>query len=560
MPRASLFRATLSAALAWAAVPARPTAAAAAPPADFPREAVERAVRAHTTFLADDLLEGRGTGTRGHELAARYVAAQFQRLGLKPAGDAGTHLQRLRFAEAHDALEAGTLAIHGQAGAPEFAAVNDVLVRTAAGHETASVRAPAVFVGFGVRAPELKHDDFGDVDLRGKIAVYHFGAPRTFPVNPRAYHSDGVNKARELVRRGAVGVVVVRTPRDEAQYPWGFVVAQFRFPRMRLLDAEGRIVDGFPELRATGALSLAATNRLFAAAGRDPVEIAAKADRGEPQHFDLGFEIELTARATLKTTESVNVVGLLPGWDAAIAAEPLVLTSHLDHIGIGAPVNGDAIYNGAMDNAIGVALLLATAEQLAVRPAAPRPILFAALTGEEKGLLGAEHLARVKVAGVKRFAANLNVDMALFPGPVRDLIPRGAEHSTLGETLARVAAQRGFTVSPDPMPDEVIFVRSDQYPFVKSGVPAIYLDPGERSTDPGFDLAAANRAFLKTRYHQPGDDLTQPVHWPSAAEFAGVMLEFTRAVAEAPAAPAWYAGDFFGDRFAEPEAKRAPRP
>lgn len=135
------------------------------------------------------------------------------------------------------------------------------------------------------------------------------------------------------------------------------------------------------------------------------------------------------------------------------------------------------------------------------------------------------------MTGVKRLAANLKVDMALFPGPVQDLIPRGAEHSTLGETLARVAVERGFTVSPDPTSDEVIFVRSDQYPFVKSGVTAIYLDPGERLTDPGFDLAAANRAFLKTRYHQPSDDLMQPVRWPSAAEFAGVMLEFTRVVA-----------------------------
>ncbi len=533
----------------------------AAPSAPEPvPAAVERAVRAHTTFLADDLLEGRGTGTRGHALAAQYVAAQFQRLGLKPAGDDGSYLQRVRFAAANDVLEAGTLAIHGTTGAPEFAPLNDVLVRTPAGQETASVRAPAVFVGFGVRAPELQHDDFGDVDLRGKIAVYYYGAPRTFPVNPRAYYSDGVNKARELVRRGAVGVVVIRTPRDEAQYPWGFVVAQFRFPRMRLLDAEGKIVDGFPELKATGALSLAASNRLLAAAGRDPVEIAAKADRGEPQHFDLGFAIGLTARATLQTTESMNVVGLLPGWDAALAAEPIVLTSHLDHIGIGAPVNGDAIYNGAMDNAIGVALMLATAEQLAARPAPPRPVLFAALTGEEKGLLGAEHLARVKVAGVQRFAANLNVDMALFPTAVRDLIPRGAEHSTLGETMARVAEKRGYTISPDPMPDEVIFVRSDQYPFVKSGVPAIYLDPGERAVDAGFDLAAATKAFLKTRYHQPSDDLAQPIHWASAAEFAGVMVEFTRTVAEAPTAPAWYAGDFFGDRFAEPEAKRAPKP
>lgn len=534
--------------------------AAPAPlPGDFSREAAERVIRAHVAFLADDLLEGRGTGTRGHEVAAHYVAAQFARLGLKPAGDNGTYAQTVAFREMRDANEAGRFAVHGVSPAPEFAAVTDALVRAAAGQEASDVRAPAVFVGFGVRAPELGHDDLGDVDLRGKIVVAFWGAPKRFSATQRAYYSDGTFKAREYVRRGAVGVVTLTLPADEARYPWAFILAQSRFPRMRLVDAAGRIVDGFPELKASASLNAAASARLLGVGGRNAAAVIAAAERGEAQRFPLGCELELSGRASVLPAQSRNVLALLPGSDPALAAEPIVVTGHLDHIGIGPAVDGDTIYNGAMDNAMGIGLLLAVAEHLATRPAAPRPVLFAAVTGEEKGLLGAEHLALHPPAGVRRYAANFNVDMPIFPAPVRDLVARGDEHSTLGAVLAQAAAARGFTVSPDPIPDEVIFVRSDQYAFVKTGVPALYLSAGDRSDDPAVDLKAATTAFLRTRYHKPNDDLTQPIDWPSAAAFADVSAGFVRAVSEDRTAPAWYAGDFFGNKFGG-DAPRAPKP
>lgn len=536
---------------------ARPPSAAAVP--EFSREHAARQLKAHAAFLADDLLEGRGTGTRGHALAAHYVATQFARLGFKPAGDGSTYLQAIRFRESVDDLEAGRFVVRGVVDAPEFTVINDVLVRAAPGTEEASVTAPAVFVGFGVHAPELDHDDFGPIDLQGRIAVLFYGAPRHFPANQRAYYSNASNKSEELVRRGVVGLVVLSLPRDEARYPWAFILTQSRFPRMRLLDQEGRIVDGFPELKAAASMNNAAAARLFAAAGRNHGEIIAAADRGEPQRFPLGFEIALSGRAKVRTTESMNVVALLPGSDSAIADEPIVVTSHLDHIGIGPAVDGDAIYNGAMDNAVGVALTLTVAENLAARPAAPRPVLFAALTGEEKGLLGAEHLARHRPAGVRRYAANLNLDMALFPAPVRDLVARGDEHSTLGAVIAEVAPRSGFTLSPDPIPEEVIFVRSDQYPFVKSGVPALYLATGPRSSDPSINLTALAASFRQTRYHKPSDDLTQPIDWPSVAAFAEVAAAFTRAVAEERTRPAWYEGDFFGQKFGG-DAPRVPKP
>jgi Zn-dependent M28 family amino/carboxypeptidase len=512
-------------------------------------ELAARRAEAHTTFLADDLLEGRGTGTRGYALAARYVATQFARIGLQPAGGNGSYEQVLTLRETVDDLEAGRLILRSGGRDDALAAVEDTLVRTPAGEEAAEVTAPAVFVGFAVQAPELGYDDLGSTDLSGKIAVVLSGAPPSFPADQRAHYSNAQEKLAALVSRGAIGVITIVTPRDEARYPWPFFVAQGRFPRMRLVDAAGTIVDGFPQLRAAATVKRAAADRLFAPTGRSAADVFAASDRGEPQSFDLDLEVALSARATVRTVKSANVLGLLPGTDLTLASEPVVITAHLDHIGIGPAVDGDTIYNGAMDNAIGTGLLLAVAEALAGEPGLRRPVLFAALTAEEKGLLGAEHLARNPPADVRRFAANVNIDMPLFMSAVRDVIAWGAEHSTLGDVVAKAAQEANFTVSPDPLPDEVIFVRSDQYPFVRTGVPAVYICPGQRFMDPNVDGAEAWNTFLKQRYHKPSDDLAQPIDWPSVGAFAELTLAIARRVANDPKPPAWNENNFFGERF-----------
>lgn len=512
-------------------------------------DGLTRSVEAHTRFLADDLLEGRGTGTRGYALAAKYVAAQFARIGLAPAGDDGTYGQVVRLLEMTDDLEAGRLQIQRAGGEEQLEPVAEVLVRAAAGSEESDVTAPASFVGYGVVAPELAYDDFGDTDLRGRIAIILSGAPPSFPADQRAHYSSATQKAAELVRRGAVGVITIVTPRDEARYPWAFYIAQSRFPRMRLLAADGSAVDGFPELKASATLSRAAASRLLVGAPSTVEEIFAAADRGETQPFDLEGEIALAARATLREVDSMNVLGLLPGSDASQADAPIVLTAHLDHVGIGPAVEGDTIYNGAMDNAIGTAVLLAVAEEMARQAPPRRPVLFAALTAEEKGLLGAEHLARNPPESVRRFSANLNLDMPIFNAPVRDVIAWGAEHSTLGDIVATAAARCGFTVSPDPLPDEVIFVRSDQYAFVKTGVPAVFLGTGWKSEDPEAKLEEVWRGFLRDRYHKPSDDLKQPIDWTSAGAFAALNLTIAQLIAAADEPPRWHDGDFFGERF-----------
>lgn len=510
-----------------------------------PEEDITRQVRAHTTYLADDLLEGRAAGTRGYDLAARYVASQFARIGLEPGTDGGW-LQPVKLIESATDLEAGRFAVRHAGQEVTLAPINDVLVGIAAGRTADSIAAPAVFVGFGVHAPELGHDDFAGADLRGRIAVVLSGAPKHFPSTQRAHHSSSELKRQLVVDRGAVGFVTVPTPWDDARYPWAFVMGQARFPSMRLLDANGNAVDAYPQLRAGAFVNRSAADALFVASGHKLVDVFARAEEGKPQSFPLNVEISLSGKATVRTVESANVLGWLPGADPALAREPVVITGHLDHLGVGPAGSGDNIFNGTIDNAVGIGIIIAAAERLAAGPRPARPVLFAALTAEEKGLLGARHLAANPPARVTRFAANLNIDMPLFPVPTRSLIAWGAEHTTLGSLAAATAARLGFTVTPDPMPEETIFVRSDQYRFVQAGVPALYLSSGQQALDPATDLSALWNDFLRQRYHKPSDDFTHPVDWPSVGAFTQLTAELIRDIAHARPAPAWLPGDFFG--------------
>lgn len=515
--------------------------------ADDRDAARERTIRAHTTFLADDLLEGRAAGTRGHQLAMAYVSSHYARLGLESAGLSGFQ-QTLSLRESQLDREAGRLVLRHAGNERALTAVNDAIVRPAAGTAASEVTAPAVFVGFGISAPEFGYDDFaGGIDVRGRIAVILSGSPTRLPATARAHYSR--QKSAEFASRGAVGLITLETPAEERRVPWALVANQARFPSMRLINPDGSLLEAYPELRAVATVSRPAAAGFFTASGRTAEAVFAASERGEPQAFALGLEITLAGRATVKETSSANVLGWLPGTKPELAAEPIVITSHLDHLGIGLPVDGDAIYNGALDNALGTSVLLAVAEELAAGPRLPRPVLFAALTAEEKGLLGAYHLARNPPARARRYAANLNVDMPVLLAPVREVIGFGSDHSSLGGHLTRAAGRQGFTVAPDPNPDEVYFVRSDQYAFIRAGVPALYLKAGLRGPAGGPDLAALEADFRKNRYHRPSDDLSQPIDWPSAAALGRLMADIVRSVAEDPTAPAWNPGDFFGTRF-----------
>jgi hypothetical protein len=515
------------------------------------------ALRGHIQFLADDRLEGRGTATRGHELAARYMAAQFQAAGLAPAGDSGTWFQEIPFRRLQADRRAGRIAL--VRGGRETALIpdTDVLIGADPVHERARVDAPVAFAGFGVTAPELHYDDFAHVDVKGKIVVLLSGAPPTFPNDQRAYYSSSTNKARNAAQHGAVGLITVRTPVDENRAPWERAVLQSRLPGMRWLGTNGMPNEAHPELQLTATLSRTGAQKLFAGSPVPLERVFAAGDSGRAQGFDLGGTRVRAVTATAHTrVSSPNVVGLLRGSDPRLRDEYVVFSAHLDHLGIGAPVHGDSIYNGAYDNATGSAALIELAKAFASLPKRPRrSLLFVAVTGEEKGLQGSDYFARTPTVPAAAIVGDINMDMFLMLEDMPGVVVFGGEHSSLGRSADRAARAVGLAPVPDPSPEEVVFVRSDQFSFVRQGIPAVFpVLAGADRVAPGDSLSPMRR-WRRTVYHSPQDDLSQTMHLESGARFVRMQFLLGADVANATARPAWNRGDFFGDRFAKGRAE-----
>jgi len=510
------------------------------------------AIRAHVDFLADDLLEGRGTGSRGYDIAASYVATQLAALGIEPAGDNGGWLQVVPMVEATPVVPAAKLVLERDGKRVELEYATDFLPGVNYYAASSEVTAPLVFVGYGIHAPDLGHDDLAGLDLNGKIAVYLSGAPSTFPHSQRAHFSSGRTKMQELTKRGIVGAIGMNTPDEEKRYGWQRNVQSAWVPRSRAVDENGTPLDWFPQLKATMSFNLASAEKLFAGSPKPLAQILADAAAGKAQGFDLPTTASLKVQTALKQLQSANVVGKLRGSDPVLANEHLVFTAHLDHIGKGAAINGDTIYNGAFDNATGIGVMLEAARNLVAGERPKRSIIFLAVTAEERGLIGSDWFAQRPTVPKASLVANVNMDMPVMMWPVAGFTAFGAEHSTLGAVAAKAVAAEGLRLEPDSQPEEVIFVRSDQYSFVRQGIPAIYLDNGMSSTDPTIDVAARTKAFLRTQYHMPSDEKSLPIHYPSLARLARVNAEIGRLVGNDPARPTWLPGDFFGQVFGTP--------
>ena len=526
--------------------PGAPMPAAPAVPNDTPAgQRIEADVRA----LSDDAMAGRETGTPGFDLAAEHVARRFAESGLQPAGDDGGWFQRVPLVRAVADTAAATLSVSRGGRTIALRAHDQFLPMADFNAAQGEITAPAVFVGQAIHAPELGHDDFAGVDLQGRIAIVFGGAPRGFDPNPQAHYASLRTKTEAVVARGAVGLVLVNTVDDEAGMPWARSVAQAGRPAMRLRGADARPVDAPAQLRASARVAAAAADLVFADGPRTAAQLFDAARAGTLKPFALPGTLTLRTRTRIDTLESRNVLGVLPGRDAARAGESIVHTAHLDHIGTGAAVDGDAIHNGALDNALGVAILIEAARTLAEGDAPARGTLFAALTAEEQGLLGAEWLARHPPAVAGTLVANLNIDMPILTAPTRDIVAIGSEHSTLSAAIAQAAAEVGVEVSPDPFPEEVAFVRSDQYAFVRAGIPALYLDAGVAAANDSQDPKIAATWFLRNCYHQPCDQADLPIQYGDAARMARVVAALTHIVGDGDAAPRWNDGDFFGTRF-----------
>ena len=507
-------------------------------------------LRAHLRFLADDLLEGRGTASRGHEIAARYVAAQFEAMGLEPAGTGATFLQTVPLRQAVLVPEGSSLALVRDGRAQALRAGRDYVLPPNLLREESAFDAPVVYVGFGVVAPERRHDDYAGLDVRGKVVALLSGAPAQFPNDQRAYYSSRRLKAETAAERGAIGLLLIQPPEEERRFPFARIAEMLQSGLMDWLDGQGNPADALPGLRGSAVLSREGAEALFAGAPRPLDQALADAATGKVGSFALPAVVQGRTRSRHAATESPNVLAVLRGSDPALAKEYVVLSAHLDHLGMGAVRDGDAIYNGALDNASGTAALIEIARAFASLPTPPRrSILFAAVTGEEKGLLGAEYFARNPTVPAAGIVANFNMDMFLSLYPALDVIAFGAEHSSLGAVAQEMAGRLGLTVAPDPFPEEVVFIRSDHYAFVRKGIPSLMLSAGLRSADPKVDGPKTLGSWLATVYHSPKDDASQPIDFDSAAKVARLYFLMADKVATDSVRPAWNPGDFFGTKF-----------
>lgn len=509
------------------------------------------AIRADIGFLADDLLEGRDAGTRGYDIAARYVAAHFETLGLSQALP-NSWYQPVTLAIAR--LDKGTvpsLTIGGK----RF--TDDVAIGAFGRELKQSLTGQAVFVGYGLKSPREKINDYAGLDLKGKFAVALAGSPVGMPSEVGAHLA--AEKSLAAQEAGAIGLITIPSDAFLSRTPWEKLRERMKDTTVSWLDQQGQPYVRTPGIRGTAYAYAAAAEALLAGSGRSLAMIRAQAAKkdGQPKGFTLKPTIQLDRTSTVATAPSRNVLAVLPGSDPALAKEYVLLMAHLDHLGIKESARGaDKIYNGAMDNASGVATMLAVAKAFAesgVRP--KRSILFAAVTAEEDGLLGSQYLAKNPVlpAGA-RLVGVVNLDMPILTYDFQDVVAFGAEHSTLGPIVAKAAKAEGISLSPDPLPAEGLFTRSDHYRFVQEGVPAVFLMTG--FAGPGKQ---AFEHFLKTDYHQPSDQINLPFHWEAAAKFAKVNYAIAREIADEPDPPRWYKGDFFGDAFA-PDAPKAVRP
>ena len=521
--------------------PAALTAAAGIAPA---------ALEQHMRWLADDALEGRETGTVGHRMAADYVVGRFAALGLEPAGEQGGFLQSVpvRSSRLEPSGCALTLVRDGKRQALGFA--TDYIARGDFARERVELTAPLVYAGFGVVATQRDHDDYDGIDVAGKVVVIWGGAPTWLPHDERAYHSMRSLKYREAVERGAVGVLEMALPEDRRRVAWGRMVRQADQPAMRWIAPDGDPREAFTELGLVAHLSAAGEQALFAHDEAGHAAAIELAERGHPEPFELGVELQVRTSSRLARLVSSNVVGRLVGSDPQLRDEHVVLTAHLDHLGRGAPVDGDAIYNGAYDNASGIAALLEIARALAELPTPPaRSLLFIAVTGEEQGLLGSDYFAQHPTVSAQGLVANLNLDMVLMLHPLVDVVAFGADHSSLARPLEIAADASGIALASDPLPEEALFIRSDQFSFVRRGVPGLLLVSGFEDPDPQLDGLRIFTDWLRSVYHAPSDDMSQQFDFEAGAEFARLNLLVLHLVASQPARPQWNPGDFFGERF-----------
>ena len=494
----------------------------------------QRVLRAHLEFLADDALEGRRPGTRGGELAAKYIAAQFQRLGLEPAGDSGTYYQRVPIITL---TPNPTVRIAGPASG-DLTYRKDYVLWSMRNDSLVSLKSDLVFVGYGIVAPEYQWDDYRGVDVKNKIVVALVNDPglrdsTIFRGPILTYYGRWTYKIEEAQRHGAAGILLIHTP-ESATYPWSTVQSSWTGPQVRIEEPP-------KSLLIAGWLTHDAAGRLFQLGGKDLSALMDQAVRREFEAVPLGVQLDATVRSSIQRSGTANVLGKLPG-RGTLASEAVLIGGHYDHFGIGAPVNGDSIYNGAEDNASGTAAVLTAAEAFArsgVRT--KRSLVFVGFTAEESGLLGSQAMVARSAIPLSRIAAILNLDVMNLNGRTQDVAAVGLDQSNLRKTFVQAAAAEGLQVTESR---EALlhgaFFRSDHFPLARAGVPGLSIEDGQHYVGQPDDYGKKKQEeYTQKRYHQPSDEVLPSFNYDGARQQLRVIVRTAVAVADASAQPAW---------------------
>jgi Zn-dependent M28 family amino/carboxypeptidase len=493
---------------------------------------------AYVKVLASDQMEGRETGSEGLRKAANYIVDQLKADGLQPAGTNGFY-QPVKFVSRQIDESGSSLALTRNGKEEPLVLGEDAMFSTRV-DLAPQVDAPLVFVGYGLRVPEKDYDDFTGLDVKGKVVVVITGSPADMPSALASHYQSTGERAKALRAVGAVGMISIPNPAS-MDIPWGRMKLARTRPSMALADPSMNESQG---VKLLVVFNPADAEKLFEGSGHTFQEIADLAkDRKPLPTFPLTESIHAKAKVIKKEVESDNIIAKLPGIDPKLKEEYVVLSAHMDHLGIGEPINGDRIYNGAMDNGSGSALVLDIANSLHRSHATPkRSLLFVWVTAEEKGLLGSRYFATHPTVPKNSMVADINTDMFLPIFPLKVLTVYGLDESSLGDAVRLVAEQQGIQVQPDPEPLRNSFIRSDQYSFIRQGIPALAMKVGFM---PGSPEAANEKKWLTERYHAPSDDLDQPVDLAAAGKFEDVVQGLAVKVADDPQRPEWKSDSFF---------------
>jgi len=507
-------------------------------------EVIGERMRPHVKFLASDLLEGRGVGTRGGDLAVEYIASQLAIAGAKPAGENGTYFQKLTLVGVSPSPNSSlTFTAGGKTTSLKWA---DEFVGVSFQQKPAvEFDANAVFVGHGIVAPEYQWDDYKDIDVRGKVVVLFTGEPpsndpKFFTGAALTYYGRWSYKYEEAARKGAIGAIIIHTT-PTASYGWNVVRSSWSTE-----DLENRLAPGEAALGFAGWVTTEAAAPLSAAFGKSVDEMLKMADTRGFKAQPLSLNVHVKTESKIRTIETRNVAARVEGSDPKLKDETVIFSAHWDHLGIGEAVRGDTIYNGAVDNATGCAMLIELARAWASLPQKPRRSLFIAWTGEERGLLGSDYWARHPTVAKEGIVADVNIDALRFTGPARNVVVVGGGKSELDAWLDRALKTQNRVAMPEPTPEKGFYYRSDHFSLAKQGVPMLYIENGDDLVAGGKAAGAAKAAdYEKTRYHGPKDEYDPDWDWSGMMQDLAIYYDVGRALATSNAWPNWLPGDEF---------------